>query len=474
MPRADRPRLRLPHPGSRNLHLRERIRRPTAARFNRLGVPAGARTSVDEWRAFGAARYRTFHGIGGTAAAVFALAGDGLTIPLLLALGTPAAAATVIGVLPFAVSAAQLLVPSLLRRTDGNLRVVTLGILAVGETRGFVFAAIVILHELHLIASPVAIVAIAAVMSLAGAASAIGGANLLAWYGAILQEGERRFVAPRVMGITQGLGAVLLLPVALVVQVGLGAIGLLVYAAIFAIAGAFGIAELAVVRRLRHPGRVRVAPRGEAPPRGPETNRFIRAVAIAAFGAGMGPYLSIYSISVLHLPPSFAILLAAISSAASLVAATVVGGWLNRGSASRTLRLSFILRGGSMVLGLLAFPGNPVAWLVLCVVAVMASSGASAGTLAANERLLRLTGGVDLIGAQGAFVGWSAAGLTIGQTSSGLLLAMLPLGYPAFAILFTVSGLTRLVLATRVEVSPNWSSATAAFDVAELKRGRKS
>jgi len=350
---------------------------------------------------------------------------------------------------------------------------VTLGILAVGETRGFVLAGVVVLHELHLIPSAVAIIAIAAVMSLAGAASAIGGANLMAWYGAILPDGERRFVAPRVMGITQGLGAVLLLPVALVVQAGLGAIGLLVYAIIFGIAGVFGIAELAVVRRLRRPGRVRVAPRGEAPPRSPETNRFIRAVAIAAVGAGLGPYLSIYSISVLRLPPGFAILLSAIASAASLVSATVVGGWLNRGSASRTLRLSFVLRGGSMIVGLLAFPGNPVAWLVLCVVAAMASSGASAGSLASNERLLRLTGGVDLIGAQAAFVARSAAGLTVGQTSSGILLAILPLGYPAFALLFTVSGLTRLLVATRVEVSPNWSSATAVFDVAELKRGRK-
>jgi len=106
-------------------------------------------------------------------------------------------------------------------------------------------------------------------------------------------------------------------------------------------------------------------------------------------------------------------------------------------------------------------------------VAAMASAGASAATLAANERLLRLTQGVDLIGAQGAFVAESAAGLTVGQTTSGLLLAILPLGYPAFALLFTVSGFTRLVLATRVEVSPNWSSATAAFDIAELKRGRK-
>lgn len=96
-------------------------------------MPAGARTSVDEWRAFGDRRYRSFHGIGLTAAGVFALAGDGLTIPLLLALGTPPAVATVIGVLPFAFSSSQLLVPTLLRRTDGNLRGVTLGILAVGR-----------------------------------------------------------------------------------------------------------------------------------------------------------------------------------------------------------------------------------------------------------------------------------------------------------------------------------------------------
>ncbi len=435
-------------------------------------LPRAARTALDEWRAFGHPRYRTFHGIGGGAAAVFALAGDGLTIPLLLALGTPAGVATIIGVLPMAFSAAQLLVPSLLRRTDGNLRMVTLGILAVGETRGLILAAIVALHELHVIPSPAAVVAIALVMSVAGAASAIGGANLLAWYGAILPETERRFVAPRVQGMSQGLGAVLLLPVALVVQVGLGAIGLLVYGFVFVAAGLLGIGELAVVTRLRHPGRVHVAPRGEAPPRSPETGRFIRDVAIAAIGAGLGPYLSIYAISVLHLPPGFAIVLSALASAASLTSATIVSGWLHRGSASRTLRLSFIMRGGSMILGLLAFPGNPLAWLVLCAVSILATAGWAAGSLAANERLLRLTGGVDLIGAQAAFVAWSAAGVTAGQVASGTILAIVPLGYLPFAALFAISGLTRLILATRVDVGPGWSSATAAFDVEELKRGR--
>ncbi len=437
---------------------------------SRPRLPVGARLAVDEWQAFGHRRYRTFHGIGIGSAAVLALAGDGLTIPLLLALGAPAALATVIGVLPFTFSAAQLLVPSLLRRTDGNLRGVTLAILVVGETRGFILAAIVLLHVAGILPAAIAIAGIATVMSLGGAASAIGGANLQAWYGAILSEPERRFVAPRVMGITQGLGAALLLPVALGVQAGLTIVGLGIYAAVFVAAGLAGLAELAAVLRLRRPGRVRVARRGDRPPLSPETRSFIRIVTLAAAGAGFGPYLSIYAISVLGQTAGFAILLSAVSAAASLVAATIVGGLLNRGSASRTLRLSFVLRGGGILLGLLAFPANPFAWLVLLVVAVIVSAGASAAILAANERLLRLTGGVNLIGAQSQFVAGTATGVTVGQLSSAGVLALLPVAFPTFALLMLGSGLVRLVLATRIEVSATWSTATAAFDVAELRR----
>lgn len=438
---------------------------------SRPHLPSGARLALDEWRAFGDRRFRTYQGIGVGSAAVVALAGDGLTIPLLLALGAPAAVATVIGVLPFTFSAAQLLVPSLLRRTDGNLRGVTLAILAVGETRGFVLAAVVLLHVAGVLPAAAAIGAIAIVMCLGGAASAIGGANLLAWYGAILSEPERRFVAPRVMGITQGLGAILLLPVALGVQAGIGTVGLAVFAAVFVASGLAGIGELAVVVRLHHPGRVRVARRGERPPLSPETRSFIRIVTLAAAGAGFGPYLSIYAISILGESAGYAILLSAVSAAASLVAATVVGGLLNRGSSSRTLRLSFVLRGGGILLALFAFPGNPLAWLVLLGVAVIVSAGAAAGTLAANERLLRLTGGIDLIGAQSRFVAGTAAGVTVGQLSSAGLLAVLPVAFSTFAILMTGSGLVRLIVATRSDVSATWSTATAAFDVEELRRG---
>ena len=430
-------------------------------------------TAVDEWRLFLGQRYRRFLGIGVGQATVSALAGDGLTIPLLLTLGAHPALATVIGVLPYAFSSAQLLVPWLLRRFDGNLRGVTIAILLVGETRGFILAGLTFLAWAGILPSPVAIVSIGVVMTMAGAATTIGGANLLAWYGAILPDPERRFVAPRVMGVNLGLGAFLLLPVAVFVQVAQPTIGVLVYALVFVVAGVAGVAELVVVGRLRRPGRVRVAEQvaaaAEQVTDAQTLDRFLRSITLAAFGAGFGPYLSIYAISVLGLPPAFAILLAALSSGASLVSATIVGGLLGRGSSSRTLRLSFLMRGGSMIIGLLAFPQNPVAGLVLCVVAIVASAGAAAGTLSANERLMRLAPGPDLIGAQGRFVAGTAVGVTAGQVLNAAILAALPLGYPTFAILFGVSGLTRFVTAARADVSATWSSSTMAYRIEDLR-----
>ncbi len=438
---------------------------------------SGMSSAVSEWRVFLGPPYRKFQRIGGSGAVVAALAGDGLTIPLLLALGASPALATVIGVLPSAFSSAQLGVPWLLRRFDGNLRGVTLIILAIGETRGFTLGALTLAAWIGLIPNGLAILAIGAVMSLGGAATTIGGTNLLAWYGAILPDPERRFVAPRVMGMTLGLGSVLLLPVAVMVQLFLPELGVRIYAIVFLISGIAGVMEITVLRQLARPGRVQVARSaaraGDGPIAAPPSAHlqpFLRSITVAAFGAGFGPYLSIYSISVLHLPPSFAILLSAISSAASLVSATVVGGLLARGSASRTLRVSFLLRGSSMLLGLTAFPQNPLAGLIICVVAGMAAAGSSAGTLSSNERLMRLTAGPDVIRAQGRFVAGSAAGITAGQMANAAILAILPLGYPAFAILFAVSGLTRYVTAARVEVSEAWSSSTRIYRDEDLRK----
>jgi hypothetical protein len=431
---------------------------------------SGFRTAIAEWRAFGHPRHRTFLGIGTSSAVVAALAGDGLTVPLLLTLGAHPAVATVIGVLPVAFSAAQLYVPWLLEKSRGDLRGVTLVILAAGELRGFLLAAITFLTWAGVLPDIAAIVLIGVVMSLGGAATTIGGTNLLAWYGAIMPDVERRFVAPRVMGLTIGLGAILLLPVALVVEAGLAAFGVRIYAAIFLLAGLGGLVELSVVPRLPHPGRVRVARRGGPTPvvLPPGLESFIRSITFAAFGAGFGPYLSIYSISVLHLPPSFAVLLAALGSGSALVASTVIGGLLMRGSSSRTLRTSFLLRGGSMLLGLLAYPGQPLAGFVICVVAIVASAGAAAGTMAANERLQRLATGEGLLAAQGRFVAGNAIGMTAGQTSNAIVLALAPLGYATFAGLFLVSGLTRFIVAARAEVSAGWSSATSVYRADDL------
>ena len=144
-----------------------------------VSVPDGkggfeaVRTTLAEWRRFGDPRYGSFRGIGVGAALAGSLAGDALTTPLLLALGAHPAVATAIGMLPFTFSAAQLLVPSLLRRADGNLRLVTLGILALGETRGFVLVVVTLLAAAGAIPHVAAIGLIALVMCVGGAASAI-------------------------------------------------------------------------------------------------------------------------------------------------------------------------------------------------------------------------------------------------------------------------------------------------------------
>ena len=86
------------------------------------GLRTGFRSTLAGWRAFGAPRYATYRGIGTSAALAGSLAGDAITTPLLLVLGTHPAIVMVIGVLPFTLSSAQLLVPALLRRADGNLQ----------------------------------------------------------------------------------------------------------------------------------------------------------------------------------------------------------------------------------------------------------------------------------------------------------------------------------------------------------------
>jgi hypothetical protein len=71
--------------------------------------------------------------------------------------------------------------------------------------------------------------------------------------------------------------------------------------------------------------------------------------------------------------------------------------------------------------------------------------------------------------AQGRFVAGNALGMTLGQAANAVVLAVAPLSYLTFAGLFLVSGLTRFIVASRAEVSANWSSATAVYRVEDLK-----
>jgi hypothetical protein len=100
--------------------------------------------------------------------------------------------------------------------------------------------------------------------------------------------------------------------------------------------------------------------------------------------------------------------------------------------------------------------------------AVLVNAGYAAGVLASNERLLRLASGPQLIRAQGRFVAGTSVGVTTGQFLSAGVLAALPIGFPAFAILFLVSGAFRVGLIPFVEVSESWSTATSVWSVDEL------
>ena len=186
--------------------------------------------------------------------------------------------------MPIAGSVAQLGVPWLLRRANGDLRRVTLGILAVGELRGFWLAAITILSANGTIPNQVAIVLIAAIMGLAGAAGTIGGTNMQAWYGAVLPENDRRFVAPKVVATNLGLGSILLLPIALLIQWAFPEFGTVVYAWVFVAAGIAGIAELSAVTRLRRPGRVVVHEESEPGDAGRPGRRAARVAHRALLG----------------------------------------------------------------------------------------------------------------------------------------------------------------------------------------------
>lgn len=404
-----------------------------------------------DWRAFAARPYRPFRVLAVAQGFIGALTGPAITIPLLLALGAHPALATALAVLPAAGTMAQRWLPSWLDRTDGNLRGLVILFATIGEPRGLLLAGLVALAAVGALPSWAAIALIGVVSGVLGALGAIAYSLQQSWYQIILPEQERKLVAPRLGGIALGIGSVILLPIALTIDDLVAGVGLWAYAAPLAVSGLAGLVPLVVLRRLPAPGRIRV-PRS-MPWHGEDLARLRRhgdVMTLALLSAGLSPFLSVYAITVLGTGAGFAIAVSAVSSATLVLASVYVSSHLRGGSSSRLLHRSFVLRGLALFLALAAHPANPLALAIVMAVAVLLAAGDTAGQLAANERLMRLATGPDVLAFQSRFVVRTVGAYAAGVGTSALV--MLLGGWPAFAILFVGAGVGRFAAARATEV----------------------
>lgn len=419
--------------------------RPTPSR--RLSAAAA------DWRAFGARPYRPFRVLAIAQGFIGALTGPAIAIPLLLTLGAHPALATVLAVLPAAGTMAQRWLPSWLERTGGNLRGLVVLFATIGEPRGLLLAAFVALAAAGFLPAWAAIGLIGLVGGVLGALGSMAYSLQQSWYQIILPEEDRRLVAPRLGGITLGIGSVVLLPIALTIDRLVAGIGLWAYVLPLAVSGLAGVVPLIVLRRLPAPGRIRV-PRsvvwgGDDRAR---LRRHGNVMTLALLSAGLSPFLSVYAITILGTGAGFAIAVSAVSSATLVLASLYVSSHLRGGSSSRLLHRSLVLRGAALLLGLAAHPANPLAPAVIVAIAVLLALGDTAGQLAANERLMRLATGPDVLAFQSHFVvrtvGAYAGG--VGISSMVMLLG----GWPAFAILFVAASTGRFAAARATETRP--------------------
>ena len=403
-----------------------------------------------DWRAFGARPYRPFRLLAVAQGFIGALTGPAISIPLLLALGAHPALATALAVLPAVGTMAQRWLPAWLDRTDGNLRGLVVLFATIGEPRGLLLAGVVALTAAGILPSWAAIALIGLVSGLLGAMGAMAFSLQQSWYQIILPEEERKLVAPRLGGITLGIGSVILLPIALTIDELVAGIGLWAYVLPLAISGLAGLVPLIVLRRLPAPGRIRV-PRavgwgGEDRAR---LRRHGNVMTLALLSAGLSPFLSVYAISILGTGAGFAIAVSAVSSATLVLASLYVSSHLRAGSSSRLLHRSFVLRGSALLLGLAAHPANPLAPAVVVAIAMLLAAGDTAGQLAANERLMRLATGPDVLAFQSRFVVRNVGAYAGGIATSSVV--MLAGGYVAFAVLFVGAGIVRFAAARATE-----------------------
>lgn len=408
------------------------------------------RPTVDDWRRFGDPRFRVYHYLALCQGVVGVLAGFDVVIPFALAIGVPPFLAVLMGVVPLAGGMAQLVMPRLLDRTDGNLRGITILLAALAEPRGLYLALLALLVASGVLVGPLAFLALAALVAITSVLSSVAASNLLSWYSAVLPEPDRRLVVPRMMAVSLGIGALLLLPMAAALDALAHQVGLLAYALPFLVSGALGIAEVVVLFLLRHPGRVIVPPAALAADGqaeiAPDLGRFLRVSAINALGMGFAPSMSVFIISVLGLSAGFSMTVGAIGTLTMVVAAATAGSRLARGSAERMLRRSFAIRALAMASPLLAFPGAPWAPILIIATSMLGAIGFSSGQLAANERLFRLIRGPAVVRQHARYLARTSGAMTVGQLiGAGVVAVGMPFGYPAFALLYGISSGIRVI-----------------------------
>lgn len=404
-------------------------------------------SAIEGWRRFGDPRFRTYHYLALTQGVVGILAGFDVVIPWALAIGCPPFLALLLGVLPLAGGMAQLVVPRLLDRTNGNLRGLTILIAAIAEPRGLYFAALAILAAAGLVSGPVTLVLLAALIGVTSLLSSISNANLLSWHSAVLPDQDRRLVVPRLMAVSLAIGALLLLPIAALLDTLVHAVGLYAYALPFVVSGVLGLAEIWVLRRLRHPGQVIVPPAAQTADSEPtpELNQFLRSTTINALGMGITPAFSVFIISVLGMTAGFSMTAGAIGTLTMVVAAAFFGDRLARGSSSRMLRGSFGIRAIAMTTALLVLPLPAFAPLLVIAASMLGAIGFASGQLAANERLFRLVRGPQVVRHHARYLARTSGAMTLGQLFGAGVIALAGPVMPAFAGLYAASAAIRVI-----------------------------
>jgi hypothetical protein len=403
--------------------------------------------TVADWRRFFDPRFRVFHRIA-LAQGLLVVAGLEVVIPFAIDIGCPPALTALLGALPVAGGMAQLAVPRLLARTNGNLRGLTVFVTGLADARALLYLLVALALVTGLASSVMALVLLALVIGMAGVASALASANQLAWYAAVLPEEDRRLVMPRMAVVVMAVAVLALFPLGLTLDPLAERFGLIVYVVLFAGAALVSLLDVASVRRLPSPGRVVVPPRAMTAdqPESPAERQFLKVSALNALGMGLTPMWAVYAMSVLGLSAGFALTMSAVSQLAMVIAAAIGGGLLMRGSSAALLRWSFGIRAIAVALPIAALPGSFLAPLIMYLSTALAGMGFGVGQLASNERLFRLVHGPTVIRQYGRMLFRTSAAMTGGQVASGLVLAVGgPIGYPAFAALFGASSIIRLV-----------------------------